>query len=107
MVVTLELSEAAAHRAAETARQTGRRVDEILTAWIERGAMGDPMADAGTGTGYALLTPYGNETAARTLLEALHDAEASDATQSCAVRRTSRDARVPRLIARTVYARSR
>lgn len=81
-VVTLELSEAAAHRAAETARQTGRRVDEVLTAWIERGAMGDPRADAGTGTEYALLTPYGNETAARTLLDALRDAEAGGASDA-------------------------
>jgi len=78
-VVTLELSEVAARRAAETARQTGRRIDEILTAWIERGVMGDPMVDASTGTEYALLTSYGNETAARTLLDALHDAEAGGA----------------------------
>ena len=76
-VVTLELSE-------EAARRTGRRIDEVLTAWIERAARNDAALELSTGAEYALLTPYGNETAAQTLLAVLRAAETADDAHSAA-----------------------
>lgn len=83
-VVTLELSEEAARRAEEAARRTGRRVDEVLTTWIERAARSDAASEMTTGAEYSLLTPYGNEAAAQTLLAVLRAAETADDAHSAA-----------------------
>jgi hypothetical protein len=75
--VTLVLPDEVARQARETARRTGRQMEEVLTDWIRRGAMSDDMASLAAGVEYHLYTPYGNEAAAQGLLDALHAASAA------------------------------
>lgn len=42
-VVTIEISEAAARRAQETATESARRVEEVLAEWIDRLAVDPPL----------------------------------------------------------------
>ncbi len=77
-IVKLELPEDVAYRARETARRTGRRLEAVLTEWIERGAESEETALLLPGAEHHIFTPLGNETAAQTLLEVLREAEAVD-----------------------------
>ena len=81
MLVTLELPEEVTRRAEEKARRTGRPLESVLTEWIERGAAGEDVAPLVPGTEYPIVTPYGNEAAARVLLDALKAADAADQTE--------------------------
>ena len=74
--VTLELPDAVAHRARETARRTGRPMEDVLTDWISRGAAGDETTWLRPDAAYPIYTPYGNEAAAQGLLDALDAAKA-------------------------------
>ena len=78
--VTLVLPDDVAHQARETARRTGRPMEEVLADWIRRGAASDDMASLAPGVEYPLYTPYGNEAAAQGLLDALHAASAPQTT---------------------------
>jgi hypothetical protein len=69
--ITLELSDEVARHAREAARRTGRRMEDVLTDWISRGAIRDDTTLLVPGATYALYTPYGNEAAAQGLLDAL------------------------------------
>ena len=73
--VTLELSDEIARRAREEAHATGRRIEEVLTAWIEHGVDTEPDGQMFPVVEHTLLTPYGNADAARILLEVLCAAE--------------------------------
>src|SRR5690242_8021233 len=70
--VTLELSDDVARHARETARRTGRQLEDVLTDWIKRGAANDASTQIVLGAEYPIYTPYGNEKAAQVLLDALH-----------------------------------
>lgn len=75
--VTLELPDEVVRRAREAAQRTGRRIEEVLAEWISRGAASDDTTLLLPGAEHPIYTPYGNETAAQGLLDALHEAEAS------------------------------
>jgi len=74
--ITLELPDAVARRARETARRTGRPMEDVLPDWISRGAAGDETTRLIPGAEYPIYTPYGNEAAAQGLLNALDAAKA-------------------------------
>jgi hypothetical protein len=78
--VTLVLPDEVARQARETARRTGRPLEEVLTDWIRRGAASDDTTSLAPGVEYPLYTPYGNEAAAQELLDALHTASAPQTT---------------------------
>ena len=78
--VTLALPDEVARQARETARRTGRQLEEVLTDWIRRGAASDETTMLMPGATYPLYTPYGNEAAAQDLLNALRAAEAARTT---------------------------
>jgi len=73
--VTLQLSDDMARSARETARRTGRQVEDVLTDPIRRAVADDDMTLLVPGAGYPIYTPYGNEAVAQGLLDALHAEE--------------------------------
>lgn len=66
-----------AHQARETARRTGRPLQDVLTDWIRRGAASDEAALLIPDTVYPIYTPYGNEEATQTLLDTLNTVKAA------------------------------
>jgi hypothetical protein len=74
--ITLTLPDDVALQARETARRTGRQMEDVLTDWIRRGAARDDATLIESGAAYPIYTPYGNESAAQGLLDALRAAEA-------------------------------
>lgn len=70
--VTLELSDDVARHARETARRTGRQLEDVLTDWIKRGAANDASTQIAPGAKYPIYTPYGNEEAAVAISSPLH-----------------------------------
>jgi hypothetical protein len=66
-VVTLELSEAVARQAHETANRTGRSLEQVLIDWIERGVQRDLESLIVPGVEYPIYTPLGNEQSAQVL----------------------------------------
>ena len=52
--VTLVLPDEVARQARETARRTGRRMEEVLTDWLRRGAASADMASLVAGVEYPL-----------------------------------------------------
>ena len=69
--VTLALPDEVARQARETARRTGQALEDVLTAWIRRGAASDDTASLAAGVEYPLYTPYSNEAVAQGLLDTL------------------------------------
>ncbi len=76
--ITLALPDDVARQAREIARRTGRPMEDVLTDWIRQGAAHDDSTLLESGTSYHIYTPYGNEAAAQALLDALHEAEATE-----------------------------
>jgi len=69
--ITLELSDNVVQQARITAERTGRAFEQVLADWIARGAQLDPESLILHGEEYPIYTPFGNEEAARVLLETL------------------------------------
>jgi hypothetical protein len=63
--ITLEIPEEVAARAREAAERSGRALEAVLTAWLERGAEQDVSVWLTPGAEYPIYTPYGNEAAAQ------------------------------------------
>ena len=78
--ITLELSDDVLRHARETARRTGRQLEDVLTDWITRAAAGEETTLLIPGAAYPIYTPYGNEAAAQGLLDALTSSEAAGRT---------------------------
>ncbi|MGH2352410.1 MAG: hypothetical protein ACRDI2_16665 [Chloroflexota bacterium] len=76
--VTLELPDEVAHRARAAAHRTGRRLEDVLTEWLDRAAAAEDSALLPPNVEHHIFTPYGNDAAARILLEVLKSAEATD-----------------------------
>jgi hypothetical protein len=76
--VTLELPEEVARQAREVAHRTGRRMADVLTDWLRWGAASDGSILLRPDVDYPIYTPYGNESAAQGLLDALHVEETAD-----------------------------
>lgn len=74
-VVTVEVSEDVARRARETAQRTGRQIEAVLAEWLERGAASEDVSPIQAAVAYGVHTPYGNEAAARVLLDVLRAAD--------------------------------
>lgn len=70
--VTLELPEDVARQAHEVTERTGRPLAEVLTEWLRWGAASQGTGLLASGSQYPIHTPYGNEAAAQSLLDALH-----------------------------------
>ncbi len=73
--VMLHLSDDVAHYARETARRTGRQVEDVLTDWIRRAVADDDTTLLVPDAEYPIYTPYGNEAVAQRLLNALYAEE--------------------------------
>ncbi|MGH2410597.1 MAG: hypothetical protein ACRDGS_09540 [Chloroflexota bacterium] len=73
--VTLALPEEIARQAREVAQRTGRQMADVLTEWLTRGAVSEGTLLLMPGVAYPIYTPYGNESAAQGLLDALHAEE--------------------------------
>lgn len=69
--VILELPEAIAQRARETSKRTGRSFEMILIDWLERSATNADVYPLIPDAAYTIETPYGNEAAAKTLMDFL------------------------------------
>lgn len=69
--VTLELPEEVLHQAREVAQRTGRQMADVLTEWLRWGAASEVTAFLMPGVTYPIYTPYGNESLAQDLLDAL------------------------------------
>ncbi len=76
--VTLELPDDVVHRARETARRTGRRMEDVMADWIGRAAANDEVELLVPGATYPIYTPYGNDVAAEELRHALASSEPAD-----------------------------
>lgn len=77
--VTLELPEEVMRRAQEVAQRTGRQMADVLTDWLRWGAASEVTTLLMPGADYPIYTPYGNESLAQDLLDAL----STDGTTSC------------------------
>ncbi len=69
--VTLELPEEVMHQAREVAQRTGRQMADVLTEWLRWGAASEVATLLVHGSDYPIYTPYGNESLAQDLLDAL------------------------------------
>jgi hypothetical protein len=77
--VTIELPEEITRQARAIARRTGRLMEDILTDWLRQGAVSDGSIRL-PDSEYPLYTPYGNESVAQGLLDALHAEETKAST---------------------------
>jgi hypothetical protein len=78
--VTLELPEEVLRQAQEVAWRTGRQLADVLTEWLRWGAASDGRMFVLPDADYPLFTPYGNESAAQGLLDALRAEETAART---------------------------
>ena len=76
--VTLELPDELVRQAKEAASHSGRPLETILTAWLQRGAIGEDTTLLTEGVEYPIFTPFGNEALAAQMLELLKEAEEAD-----------------------------
>jgi hypothetical protein len=70
--ITLELPDEVARRAQAVAERTGRPLGEVLADWLGQAAALD-AANLHPEAIQPIFTPYGNEAAAQSLLDALAD----------------------------------
>jgi hypothetical protein len=77
--VTLQLPDEVARLARATARRTGRPIEDVLTEWLEWVVTSENATTPRAAGEYPLFTPYGNEAAAQSLLDALASAEVPEA----------------------------
>ena len=76
--VTLELSDITVRRARETAQQTHRPLESVLTEWLERASAAADISPLDTLTTYRIDTPFGAAGTAQSLLEILHNEDDKD-----------------------------
>jgi hypothetical protein len=69
--VILELPENIAQRARAISERTGQSFETVLLDWLERSATNDAIYPLVSGAEYSIETPYGNEAAAKTLMDFL------------------------------------
>ena len=69
--VMLELPENIAQRARKASERSGRSFETILIDWLERSAAQDDIHPHIPDTAYTIETPYGNEAAAKILMDYL------------------------------------
>lgn len=67
--VVLELPEEIAQKAREESERTGHSLESVLLNWLERSAANADVYPLIAGAEYRIETPYGNESAAQTLLD--------------------------------------
>jgi hypothetical protein len=70
--VVLELPEAIVEKAREESERTGNSFEGVLIDWLERSAANADVYPFVAGAEYTIETPYGNESAAQTLLDFLN-----------------------------------
>jgi hypothetical protein len=70
ITVTLELPDEVARPARSAADRLGRPLEVVLTDWLRQAATLDEVGFQ-HGAVYPIFTPYGNEAAAQTMLDAL------------------------------------
>ncbi|MDQ7033811.1 MAG: hypothetical protein Q9P01_02945 [Anaerolineae bacterium] len=76
--VILELPEAIAQHAREASERTGRSFEMILIDWLGRSATNADVYPLIPDAEYIIETPYGNEAAAKTLMNFLDSSGDSD-----------------------------
>jgi hypothetical protein len=69
--ITLELSDITVRRARETAQQTNRPLELVLSEWLEQAAGIAGIFPLDTHATYRIDTPFGAEATAQSLLEML------------------------------------
>jgi hypothetical protein len=77
-MITLKLSEDIVRRAKDTAHDTGRSLESVLTEWLERGSAVQDIAPLKPGVVYPIYTPFGGEAAAQKMLDLLEAEKAKD-----------------------------
>ena len=71
--VVLELPEAIVEKAREESERTGNSFEAVLIDWLERSAANTDIYPLVAGAEYRIETPYGNESAAESLLDLLKE----------------------------------
>ena len=69
--VVLELTDTISQRAHEISQKTGQPLETILLDWLERSAASADIYPLIADSEYQIETPYGNEDAAKTLMDFL------------------------------------